>query len=135
MAFDAGYGVSPIYGDRAGQMRDSDPNGAYHLCIYKALAAGAHADFDMTMGFAFRVTRAQVILTGAGVANSTIIVKNATNAITDAMASSGSDKAVTYNATIDDAYMDIAAGGTLRITSVTGVSRPDCIVMIFGMRI
>ena len=128
------YGVNPIYGSRAGQARDSDADGAYHLCIYKALSAGAHADFDITLDFAFMVTRAQVILTGAGVASSTIIVKNATTAITDAMDTSGADKAVVYNASIDDAAMNISAGGTLRITSVTGVSRPACIVLVYGLR-
>jgi|WetSurMetagenome_2_1015567.scaffolds.fasta_scaffold717007_2 hypothetical protein len=134
MAYDVNN-LSPIYGDRAGQYSDGDNKGGYHLCITKTLSAGAHADFDLTMEYAFRVTRAQVILKGAGVGSSTIIIKNGTNAITDAMATSGSDTAVVYNTTIDDAYMDISKGGTLRITSVTGASRPACMVLIFGVRI
>lgn len=131
--FDAGM-LNPIYGDRAGAYSDADPYGGFHLCITKTLTAGAHTDFDIVLPFAFSVTRAQVILKGAGVGSSTIIVKNAANAITDAMATSGSDTAVTYNSTIDDAYNEIAAGGTLRITSVTGVSRPACMVLVFGVR-
>jgi hypothetical protein len=134
MVHDAGN-LNPIYGDRAGAYSDGRSEGGYHLCITKTLTAGAHADFDITMEYAFRVTRAQVILKGAGVGSSTIIVKNGTTAITDAMATSGSDTAVVYNSTIDDAAMDISAGGTLRITSVTGASRPACMVLVFGVRI
>lgn len=131
--YDAGI-TNPIYGDRAGAYTDGDGYGGYHLCITKTLTAGAHADFDIVLPFAFMVTRAQVILKGAGVGSSTIIVKNGTDAITDAMATSGSDTAVVYNSTIDDANMSISKGGTLRITSVTGVSRPACMVLVFGVR-
>jgi hypothetical protein len=134
MAHDAGN-LNPIYGDRAGQYSDGQNIGGYHLCITKTLSAGAHADFDITMEYAFRVMRAQVILKGAGVGSSTIIIKNGTTAITDAMATSGSDTAVVYNTTIDDSAMDISAGGTLRITSVTGASRPACLVAVFGTRL
>ena len=134
MAHDEGN-LNPIYGDRAGSYNEAQTYGGFHLCITHTIAAGAHADHDIVLEYGMRITRAQVILKGAGVATSTVIIKNGTNAITDAMASSGADKAVTYNASIDDAYMDIAAGGTLRITTVTGVSAPDMLVLVFGTRL
>lgn len=99
------------------------------------LAAGALADTDVILTHKTRITDVQVVLTGAGVANTTITVKNGATAITDGIAASGSDKAMTRAATLDDAQWDIAAAGTLRVTSAVGASQPACEVIVHGIRV
>jgi len=54
---------------------------------------------------------------GAGEASDTIQVLNGTNAITDAMDWSGADNAIVRAGEINDANHEIAAAGTLRVTT------------------
>lgn len=99
------------------------------------ITAGALGDTDVTLTHKTRITDAWLILRGAGVATTTLQVKNGANAITDAMAASGSDTALVRAATIDDAYHEIAAAGTLRVTSATGATQPDATVYVLGIRV
>ncbi len=99
------------------------------------IAAGAIGNTDVTLTHKTRVTDVWVVLRGAGVANCTLQVKNGANAITDAMAVSGSDQAVVRCASLDDAQWEIAAGGTLRITTAVGATQPDCTVYVRGHRV
>jgi len=99
------------------------------------IAAGAVGNTDVTLTHKTHVMDAWLVLKGAGVSTTTLQVKNGTNAITDAMAASGSDKALVRAASIDDAYNEIAAGGTLRVTSATGASQPDAVVYVLGFRV
>jgi len=97
------------------------------------IAAGALGDTDVVLTNKTRVIDAWLVLRGAGVATTTLQVKNGANAITNAMAASGSDQAVVRCASIDDAYHEIAAGGTLRVTSATGATQPDAVVYVLGI--
>lgn len=99
------------------------------------LAAGALADTDVVLTYKTRVIDACLVLRGAGVANTVITVKNGANAITDAMAASGADKALVRAASLDDAQWEIAAGGTLRVTSSVGATQPACTVFVVGIRV
>lgn len=99
------------------------------------LAAGALADTDVVLTYKTRVIDAWLILRGAGVSTTTLTVKNGATAITDAMAASGSDKAVVRAASIDDASYEIAAGGTLRVTSATGATQPAATVYVLGVKV
>ena len=99
------------------------------------IAAGALADTDVVLTHKTRVIDAWLVLRGAGVSTTTLQVKNGANAITDAMAASGSDKALVRAAEIDDAQWEIAAGGTLRVTSATGDTQPDATVYVLGHRV
>ncbi len=99
------------------------------------IAAGALANTDVVLTHKTRVIDAFLILRGAGVSTTTLQVKNGTSAITDAMAASGSDKALVRAASIDDAAWEIAAGGTLRVTSATGATQPDATVYVIGHRV
>lgn len=99
------------------------------------LAAGALADTDVVLTHKTRIIDAWLVLRGAGVANTVLTVKNAANAITDAMAASGADKALVRAAQIDDATYEIAAGGTLRVTSSVGATQPDATVYVRGIRV
>lgn len=99
------------------------------------IAAGALADTNVVITNKTRVLDAWLVLRGAGVASTTLQVKNGATAITDAMAASGTDKAVVRCATIDDAQHEISAGGTLRITSATGATQPAAVVYVLGVRV
>lgn len=99
------------------------------------ITAGALGDTDVVLTHKTRVIDAWLILRGAGVATTTLTVKNGATAITNAMAASGSDKDLVRAASIDDAQHEIAAAGTLRVTSLTGASQPDATVYVLGIRV
>ena len=99
------------------------------------IAAGALTDTDVTLTHKTRVTDVWLVLRGAGVSTTTLQVKNGANAISDAMAASGSDQAIVRAASLNDAYWEIAAGGTLRVTSATGATQPDATVFVRGIRV
>lgn len=98
------------------------------------LSAGANADNDITLTFPIRVVDAWLHLNGAGVASSVTTIKSTANAISSAMAASGSDQALVRNAGIDDAYRDIPAGGILRATSSAGATQPAQTVYVLAIR-
>lgn len=100
------------------------------------ITAGANGNTDVVLTHKTRVIDAWLVLTGAGVESATLQLKNGTtNAITDAMAASGSDQALVRCATINDAYHEIAAGGTLRVTGASGATMPGAIVYVLGYRV
>ena len=99
------------------------------------LSAGALADTDVVLTHKTRIVDAWVVLRGAGVANTVLTVKNGANAITDAMAASGADTAVVRAAQINDANYEIAAGGTLRVSSSVGATQPAATVYVRGIRV
>ena len=79
-----------------------------------------------------RVIDAWVINKAAGTSSDTITIKNGTDAITDAMDIAGANKTVKGVSTIDDAFYDIAAGGTMNVTETDGGGNdsPMCDVYI-----
>jgi hypothetical protein len=80
--------------------------------------------------FKYRVIKAWSIATSAD--GGTWQVKNGSNNITEAVAVTATDKTVNNAATIDDAYHEVAAAGSL---SVVGASGADCIVNIMCVRV
>ena len=109
--------------------------GGIPLTFMIPVTAGALGDTDVTMTHKVRVLDAYLILRGAGVSTTTLQVKNGTSVITDAMAASGSDKALVRATTIDDAAYEIAAAGTLRVTSATGATQPAALVVVTAVRV
>ncbi len=109
--------------------------GAIPVIHIVTVAAGANGNTDVTLTHKTRVIDAWLQLTGAGVGSATLQIKNGTNAISDAMAASGSDTAIVRMATIDDSKADIAAGGTLRVTGAGGATQPDAVVYVLGLRV
>jgi hypothetical protein len=114
---------------------ESNVVGGVPLKFMIPIVAGALGNTDIITTYKIRVIEAYLILRGAGVATTTLQVKNGTSAITDAMAASGSDQAVVRAASIDDATYEIAAGGTLRVTSATGASQPNALVVVTALRV
>lgn len=128
-------GASILDGTAAKVVATSNAIGGIPVVHQITLAAGALGDTNVTLTHKTLVIDAWLLLTGAGVATTTLQVKSTANAITDVMAASGSDKAMVRATTIDNAHSTIAAGGVLRVTSATGATQPDAIVFVLGMRV
>jgi hypothetical protein len=118
-----------------GLSSDANIAGTIPLLYRFDIAAGALASKDIVVTQAIRVIDAWLVLRGAGVSTTTLTVLNATNAITNAMAASGSDTALVRATTINDANWEIAAAGTLRVQSLTGATQPDATVFVSAVRI
>ena len=114
---------------------ESNVIGGLPLTFMIPIAAGALGNTDVVMTHKVRVLDAYLILKGAGVATTTLQVFNGANAITDVMAASGSDTDLVRAANIDDANYEIAAAGTLRVTSATGATQPAALVVMTAVRV
>lgn len=90
------------------------------MCCYTFnIADGASADYDITIKDKIEVVDVLVQKRGgAGGAAGTVIVKNAANAISDAIDINDADVLLSRAASIDDAYSTIESGGTLRVSMV-----------------
>lgn len=102
------------------------------------IANAATNSVDTVLKHKTRVIDVWVVKTdGAGGLSDTIQVKNgATNVITDAIDNNKADKVVTHALTIDDAYHEVAAGGTLRVTSTkASAANVACTVYVLGIRV
>lgn len=88
--------------------------------LFRIDVADASADTDVTVTNKIRVLDAWAVNTGiaAHASADTWQVKNAANAITDAVAKTATVNAVKRISTINPTYHEIAAAGTLRITAV-----------------
>jgi hypothetical protein len=124
-----------LTGQKAAVVANANVIGGIPVVHQIDITAGALGNTDVTLTYKTRIIDAWLVLRGAGVASTTLQVKNGTNAITDAMAASGADQALVRAASIDDAYHEIAAGGTLRVTSATGATQPDATVYVIGYRV
>ena len=114
---------------------ESDIIGGLPLVFMIPIAAGALGNTDVVVTHKVRILGAYLILRGAGVATTTLQIFNGTDAITDAMAASGSDTDIVRAATLNDAHYEIDAAGTLRVTSATGATQPDALVVITAVRV
>ena len=98
-----------------------------------AITAGAVGAKNITLTNKTRILDVHVIMRGAGVASCTCVVGNAANAITNLMDVSPIDKSIVRATTIDDAFYDIAGGGSLRVTTATGATQPAMLVVVTGV--
>lgn len=130
----SGFPVS-VDGSQLALSANANVIGAVPVLHRIDLAAGAIGDTDVVLTHKTRVIDAYLVLRGAGVASTTLQVKNGANAITNAMAASGSDQAIVRAGSLDDAYWEIAAGGTLRVTSASGATQPAATVFVLGVRV
>lgn len=98
---------------------------------------GTTGNVDVTVTHKIQVLDAWLVKTaGAGGASDTIQVKNAANAISNALDINVSDQVVVRAGTLDDAYTTIAAGGTLRITRTkSSGANVACLVNVLAVRV
>lgn len=103
------------------------------------IAGGAAGNTDVVLTHKTRVIDVWAVHTGgAGEANDTIQVFNGANAISDAMSWAGADTALVRAAAINDANHEVAAGGTLRVTTTDDDAGGDVgagIVYVLGIRV
>lgn len=125
--------LSTVDGSNVSNVADGSVVGGLYVIHTAKLVAGAIGNTDIVLPRKTRIVNVQTILQGAGVLNCTLQIKNGTDAITEAIDISGADKSKNWAYLIDDAYWDIAAGGTLRITTATGATQPDVYVIVQGM--
>lgn len=124
-----------LNGTKVANVAESNVIGGVPVIFMVPITAGANADVDIVSTHKVRVIDAHHVLRGAGVGSAVFTVKNGANAITNAMAASGSDKDLVRAASIDDAYYEIAAGGTLRVTGSGGASMPAALVIVTAVRV
>ena len=132
----AGLADAILTGAKAAVVADDAVIGGLEVCHIVDIADGATADKDVTLTHKTEITRIEVIKKAvAGGASDTIQVKNAADAITNAMDINVADKTVVRPTTIDDAFTVIAAGGTLRITKTkASANNVACRVLVYGVR-
>ena len=113
--------------------------GGIPLTFIVAIPGGAAAVKNVLMTHKVRVLDVHAVHTaGAGEANDTIQVGNGANAITDAMDWSGADNVIVRAASINDANHEIAAGGSLRVTTTDNDAGGDVgagIVYVTAIRV
>lgn len=124
-----------ITGTNLNTVAESNVIGGVPQVFMIPITAGATGNTDITVTHKIRVLDAYIILRGGGVLSSTLQVKNGASAITDAMASDGLDTALVRAEVINDANYEIAAGGTLRVTSAGGASQPAALVVVSAVRV
>lgn len=92
--------------------------------LYVFETAGAATESEsVVVDRAIRVVDAHVVLKGAGTTSDTFQILNGTNAISDTVSvASAGDKDVVRVGELDDAYHEIAAAGTLKVTATDGGS-------------
>lgn len=137
--------ITPSQGSRlsgvdAGDVADDNLVGGLMVVHRLSIANQASGNVDYVLAHKTRVVDVVVVKTGAAghATEDTVAVQNGANAITDAIVLGNADKAVKRPATIDDAYWEIAAGGTLRVAVVRGASggnNTECTVYVIGMRV
>ena len=116
---------------------DNDVTAGLQLIRSIAVPAGTTGDINVVLTHRERVCDVWLVKrSAAGGGAGTITLKNSGDAITDAMSINVNDKTVVACATIDDAFRDVAAGGTLRVTRTRTASTDEtCDVFIQTMRV
>lgn len=129
--------ANALDGTVAGAVADANVIGGLPVLHRIDVAAGTTGNVDVTLTHKTRVTDAWLVKrAAAGGGAGTIQVKNGTNAITDAISININDQAIARAASIDDAYHEIAAAGTLRITRTRSASTDEtCTVYVLGVRV
>lgn len=136
---DGTLAASSQTGAIANTVADANVIGGLTLTHRIDVAAGATGNVDVVFTYKSRVVDVRLVKkSAAGGGAGTIQVFNGTggNAITDAMSINVNDKVVVRCAEIDDAYHEIAAGATVRVTRTRTASTDEtCTVYIETIRV
>lgn len=127
-----------LTGLKVATVADANTAGGLPVVHRIAIAGGAAGNTDVVLDHKTRVIDVWAVLGGAGEAGDTIQVLAGAAAITDAMSWAGADKAVVRAGEIDDAAHEIAAGGTLRVTTTDADAGADVapgVVYVLGIRV
>lgn len=127
-----------LTGLKVATVADANTAGGIPVVHRIAIAGGAAGNTDVVLDHKTRVLDAWAVHTAAGEVGDTIQVLNGAAAITDAMDWGGADKAIVRAGEIDDAAHEIAAGGTLRVTTTDSDAGGDVgagEVYVLGIRV
>ena len=129
--------ANTLDGTVVANVADSSGVGGLPVVFRIPVPAGATGNVDVTVTHKVRVIDAWLVKTNAnGGGAGSMTVKNAGNAITDAMSINISDMVIARAQSIDDAQHEIPAGGTLRITRTRTASTDEsCIVYVKALRV
>ena len=132
---------SVVTGAHVADVADDNLIGGVPVLHRLSIADQASGSVDYTLTHKTRIVDAWCVKQGADghATEDTIQVSDGTNAITDAMAiGAPNDNGITRAASIDDAYHEIAAAGTLGIEVVKGAgggNDTQCTVYVLGLRV
>lgn len=128
---------SILNGSNVSNVADANVIGGIPVIHRITTAGGATANTDVTLTHKTRILDCWIVNRGAGTASDTVQILNSTNAISDAVDISGADNTIARISTIDDAYEEIAASGTLRVTETDGGSSdsPSVDVYVLCVRV
>ena len=115
-------------------MDDGEDFGFIPVMLRVDTPTGGTNSVSLTMERKFTVVDAHAVLKAAGTTSDAYQIFNGSNAISDAVSiASAGDKDIVRIGEIDDAQMEIAAGGTLKVTSTGGnTDNPALAVYIMG---
>ncbi len=126
--------IAKDYVDRLG-MSNTQVKAGFIMAFAFDIADAANADYDRVVADQIEVL--DVIVQkrgGAGGAAGTATVKNAANAISDAIDINDADKLISRAVSIDDAFSTIAAGGTLRVSIADSANSAVLVTVICFVR-
>ena len=120
---------TPITG---GDWADSGTCGGGPFILKATIASGADVNiYNANAPFKFRILKAWSVATSAD--GGSWKLTDGTNDITDTVTVTGTDKTIDRIGTIDDAYHEIAASGTLTVDA--DGANADCEVYVLCMRV
>lgn len=126
--------IAVLGDEQAGNVATAGGTGIPLIATYD-IADAASADYDIVVPEKVEVldTWAQKRGANGGAAN-TIQIKNGANAISGALSLNINDTTLARATTIDDAYSTIAAGGTLRFTTVKAGGNAACMAAVLYVK-
>ena len=121
----------------AKNVADNAAIAGFKLVYSIAVPAGVTGDVDVTVTHRVRVIDVHLVKrVAAGGGAGTITVKQGANAITNAISIDVADGTIVAAATIDDAFRDIPAASTLRVTRTRTASTDEtCDVYVECVRV
>jgi len=126
--------ANSLSGLQAANVADDNVIGGIPVIHRVDIADGA-GDTDVTLTHKTRVLDAWAVKTAAnGGSGDTVTVKNGANAITSAIDLNVNDTLIARTTLINDAYHEIAASGTLKVTAANATNNA-CTVYVLGIRV
>jgi hypothetical protein len=133
------FPAGTVDGSKLADVADDQSVGGIPVVHPIAVPNGGSQDIDVVLTDKTRITDVTVIKRGgAGGMNDSIQAKNVALAgnISDAISINDMDNTVSRAAEINDAYWEIQAGGTLRISLTSGgFGNTQCLVLCHGYRV
>jgi hypothetical protein len=113
---------------------NSVATGSVHIVHSFDIADAASADYDLVLTHKMEIYDVTIIKTGGDATTATVTIKNAANAITNAISIGVVKGTICYPTTLDPTYNPIAAAGTLRISVSRTTGNAACRIILESVR-